>query len=350
MNKFLTEIHEQPAALERTLNYYLKGEGAERLKDINKIWKSGKYRRILFTGMGSSYFAPHTSSALLSSHGIYSSVINAGELLHYHRKAIPGDALFVAISQSGESYEIVKLLELQDPGLKCIGITNEEKSTLAGKSGIALLSMAGREDMTSTKTYISTLMVLHIFSLAIAGSWDERNIAELKEVIIEVDRLVKTSESWIEGVSSHLGHPHFVQVIGRGPSYSSVKQGALMFMEAARNPAAGIYGGEFRHGPMEMVKEGFRAVLFAPGGATFDQALKMAKDITGFGGKVLMITNRREEISDSGILPFEISCENEYLFPVPAIIPLQFIVNRWATEKGNEPGDFTRGAKVTITE
>ncbi len=40
-----------------------------------------------------------------------------------------------------------------------------------------------------------------------------------------------------------------------------------------------------------MVREGFRAVLFAPVGKTFDQSLKMAMDIARFKGKVLIITN-----------------------------------------------------------
>ncbi len=41
-----------------------------------------------------------------------------------------------------------------------------------------------------------------------------------------------------------------------------------MFKEAVRNPAGGTLGGEFRHGPMEMVREGFYAVVFATKGKT----------------------------------------------------------------------------------
>ena len=49
----------------------------------------------------------------------------------------------------------------------------------------------------------------------------------------------------------------FIQFIGRGPLYATANQSELMFKEAAKIPAAGTLGGEFRHGPIEMVKAGF---------------------------------------------------------------------------------------------
>jgi glucosamine--fructose-6-phosphate aminotransferase (isomerizing) len=123
-----------------------------------------------------------------------------------------------------------------------------------------------------------------------------------------------------------------------------------MFMEAARNPAAGIYGGEFRHGPMEMAKKGFRAVILAPLGSTYEQGVKLANDITKYGGRVVMITNNLAGFDNPDIHPVRIPCKDEYLFPIAAIVPLQFIVNQWAVDEGNEPGNFTMGAKVTTIE
>jgi glucosamine--fructose-6-phosphate aminotransferase (isomerizing) len=149
---------------------------------------------------------------------------------------------------------------------------------------------------------------------------------------------------------SILDHPPFIQVIGRGPSYSSVLQGALMIMEAARNPAAGIYGGEFRHGPMEMSKKGFRAIILAPLGDTYSQGIKLAEDISKFGGRVVLITNSQVSFNNQNIYSIQIPCNDEFLFPIPAIIPLQFMVNQMALDAGHEPGNFIMGAKVTLTE
>jgi len=350
MNKFLKEIFEQPQVLQNTLNYYLQGEGQDKLEKVTGIWNQGKFNQVLFTGMGSSFFAPHTASCILSNNGIVSNNINAGELLHYHLPLLRDNALLTCVSQSGESYEVVKIIEKIPAGRTFIGITNEEDSTLARKSAVTLLCKAGREEMTSTKTYVSTLLVLSVFSRVLTRKWQPGSMAELNVAIEAVGNLINNREEWLSPAMDILGHPPFVQIIGRGPSYSSVLQGALMIMEAARNPAAGIYGGEFRHGPMEMSKKGFRAIILAPVGTTYRQGIRLADDITKFGGKVILITNSLAGFQNPDIYPIHIPCQDEYLFPIPAIVPLQFIVNQWAVDEGNEPGNFAMGAKVTITE
>jgi len=350
INNFLKEIYEQPKALKDTLNYYINGEGQASLEKISGILEEGNFDHVLFTGMGSSYFAPHTACCMLSNDGIASYTVNTSELLHYNMPLIKKNTLLVCISQSGESFEIVKIMEKIPAGVTCVGITNEENSTLAKKSGIPLLSFAGTEEMTSTKTYVSTLLVLSIFTKALAKKWGNDTIAEINTAIEAVSSLINTSEQWLSPAMEIIGHPSYLQIIGRGSSYSSVMQGALMFMEAVRSPTSGIYGGEFRHGPMEMVKEGFRAILLAPLGNTYWQSVKMAEDITKFGGRVVLITNSHDNLNNPDIFPVRIPCHDEFLFPIPAIVPLQFMVNQSAVDRGEEPGNFTRGAKVTITE
>ena len=350
MNKFLKEIFEQPQALENTLNYYLNEGGQSALDKVSRLWRKGGFNDVLFTGMGSSFFAPYTASCALSRWSIPSVNINAGELLHYHLQLLRKNTLVTCISQSGESYEVVKILEKIPEGVTYIGITNEETSTLARKSAIALLSKAGTEEMTSTKTYISTLLVLEIFSRVLTGRWKPGAMPEFDSLIGTVSNIIETRENWLSPAMDFLGHPGFVQLIGRGPSYSSVLQGSLMIMEAARNPAAGMLGGEFRHGPLEMSKEGFLAIILAPLGDTREQSIKLADDITRFGGKVLLITNDLKASDNPKIQTIHIPCPDEFLFPIAAIIPLQFIVNQWAEDQGHEPGNFIMGAKVTTTE
>jgi glucosamine--fructose-6-phosphate aminotransferase (isomerizing) len=101
---------------------------------------------------------------------------------------------------------------------------------------------------------------------------------------------------------------------------------------------------------MEMTKRGFRAIILAPLGVTYEQGISLAEDITKFGGRVVLITNSPSGFTNPDIYPVRVPCPDEHLFPVPAIIPLQFIVNQWASDEGNEPGNFTRGAKVTTIE
>jgi glucosamine--fructose-6-phosphate aminotransferase (isomerizing) len=350
MNKFIEEILEQPKALQNTLDYYTQGNGRNSLERIVKLWKEQKFDQIVFTGMGSSFFASNAASCLLSKYGISSFVINAGELLHYHWSIIKSNTLLVCVSQSGESYEIVRIMEKIPENVICIGISNEENSTLVKKSKESLLTRAGREDMTSTKTYISTAMVMIIFSLALAGQWKEEKLPALQALVGDVKKIISEKDQWLADALKILDFNPFIQIIGRGPVYPSVLQGALMFMEGARNPSAGIYGGEFRHGPLEMVRKGFKAIVIAPLGNTYQQSLKLIDDIIKFQGQVVMITNNSENHPDPDVYTIRVPYSDEYYSSIAAIIPLQFIVNQWAVDNGNEPGNFTRGAKVTVVE
>ncbi len=72
-----------------------------------------------------------------------------------------------------------------------------------------------------------------------------------------------------------------------------------MFREALHLPAAATLGGEFRHGPMEMVNEGFRSILFAPAGKHMIKSIRMAEDIAGFGGKVLLFSNTDPSVKET---------------------------------------------------
>ncbi len=349
MNKFLKEIEEQPQSLADTFAYY-EEQGKETLNQVVSLWQSGKYDKIIFTGMGSSYFISYAATCLLNGSEIKSFAVNAGELLHYQFPLLNKSTLLVCISQSGESYEIVKILGKLSPEITVVAICNEADSTLAKKARVSLLSKAGKEEMTSTKTFISTYLVTYLLSLALTGKFNGSSFAEIEATIQAVSGLLDNRDQWLDGAVNTIAHSPFVQLVGRGPVFASVQQSALMLMEATRNPASALLGGEFRHGPMEMIKPGSRVVVFAPSGTTYLQSMSATRDVLKFGGKVLLITDQVPAIEDDNLFTIVIPCTNEPLFAITSVIPMQLIVNQWSIEEENKPGDFTRGAKVTSIE
>jgi glucosamine--fructose-6-phosphate aminotransferase (isomerizing) len=350
MNKFLKEIEEQPGALKETLHYYTEGNGKSSLKRIVTLWQSKQYDKIIFTGMGSSYFIAIAATCLLNSQNISSFAINASELLHYQFSLFNNKTLFVCISQSGESYEIVRILEKLSTEVTVIAISNEKNSTLVRFAKESLLSKAGKEEMTSTKTYISTYLVTYLLSLALGGKLDDNSILEIENIIKSVSEVLNNRNQWLGDAVKMIAHVPFVQLVGRGSAFATAQQSALMLMEATRNPASALLGGEFRHGPMEMIKKGSSVVVFAPSGTTYNQSLTATSDILKFGAKVLLITDQVPPIKDDNLFTILISCSNEALFAIASVIPMQLIVNQWSIEDKNEPGDFMRGAKITAIE
>ena len=351
VNKFLGEITRQPEAVDATLSYYLTNEGIEKLANIRDLIDKDHLDHIVFTGMGSSYFVSYAASCLFNSLGLRSCAINTSEVLYYHFPVIDKKTLVVHVSQSGESVEVVRLLEKLPKDVLCIGVSNEEHSSLTKKAKEVLFSYAGKEEMTSTKTYTSTTLVMFILGWYLANLWGEGKIRQIQKLKSGMEKLLAAQNDLVTDISDFLGDIEFMQFIGRGPSFSTALQCELMFKEAAKKAAAGTLGGEFRHGPMEMVGPGFRSILFAAEGATYTQSVMMAMDIAKYEGKVVLITNKNPHgNSEANIKVITIDQPDEYLFSIQSIIPVQLMVNRLASMNGNLPGTFVHGSKVTLKE
>ena len=351
MNKFLDEINGQPLAVDATLSYYLTNEGVEKLKNLRRLVRNEQIGHIVFTGMGSSYFVSYAASCLFNSLGLRSCAINTSELLYYHFPIIDKKTMVVHVSQSGESVEVVRLLEKLPEDVLCIGVSNEEHSSLTKRAKEVLLSQAGMEEMTSTKTYTSTTLVMFILGWYLANLWGEEKIQQVRGLKSNMEKLLATQNNLVTDVSDFLGDIEFMQFIGRGPSFSTAQQSELMFKEAAKKAAAATLGGEFRHGPMEMVGPGFKSVLFAAEGPTYSQSIMMAMDIAKYQGKVVLITNKNPHgISDRNVKVITTDQPDEYLFSIQSIIPVQLMVNYLALMDGHLPGAFAHGGKVTLKE
>ena len=350
MNRFLTEILEQRESVRSTLDYYTREEGRTSLARVRDMFRSGNFEQIIFTGMGSSYFASYAASCLFNTLGIRSYAMNTSELLYYHASIVSDKALLVFLSQSGESVEVVKMLDALPSGAFCIGITNREKSSLRARANVLLPIKAGREEMTSTKTYTSTVLVTSILGWFIADMWPDAKVSQIRKFVAGIDEYLGDHEGVIEDLLSFFESGEFLQIIGRGPLYATALQSELMFKEASKTAASGALGGEFRHGPMEMVREGFRSILFAAKGRTYNQSIRMGLDIAKYQGKVILITNKDPHITDHGIRTITILQPDEYLFSIQSIIPVQLMSYYLALSNGHEPGSFVHGGKVTTSE
>lgn len=354
MTLFLKEIFQQPQSLRDTLEYYETKEGNEALNNLVKEWESEKYCNIIITGMGSSYFLSTALATMLNERKIPAFAINAGELLHYQHGVVNDETILVCISQSGESYETVSVLKLlSEEGIKpfTVAICNEKNSTLAKTCNILLPTQAGKEEKTSTKTFITAYQVIYM----LANAFDGKKVSqeEWNEISESVQEILDNKDIILPGMLKAMGDAEYVQLISRGTTSAAASQCALMVMEASHTPASAQYGGEFRHGPLEMVKPGFLAIVLAHSESnTFTQIEKLVDDILKYEGKVILVTNDSTKVkTDSETLTVvEVKSSTEALFAIPSIIPVQLATEAWALSKGKIPGEFTHGAKVTAIE
>jgi arabinose-5-phosphate isomerase len=95
--------------------------------------------RVILTGMGKPGFIARKISATLASTGTPSLFLHPAEAVHGDLGMVTKDDTVIAISHSGETEEIVRLLStIKKIGARLIALTGNSSSTLAKNSDIIL--------------------------------------------------------------------------------------------------------------------------------------------------------------------------------------------------------------------
>jgi glucosamine--fructose-6-phosphate aminotransferase (isomerizing) len=325
------DFADQPKSLATVIDR-LFGPGRAQLDEARATVLSG--RPVIVTGMGGSYHVAVPLTYHLSALGISANLVETGELVR-HRLPICRNAVIVVISQSGETIETVQLLDAV-VGLNAVtvGITNEEPGALAQRAHHPLIVGSPRDKMVAMQTYIGTMAVL--MALSKREGVSERS--DLEPVLPVMEALVNDHAMDEDDFPGTEGPVYF---FGRGPSVGSARFSGLLFHEMARMSSVPMSGGNFRHGPLEVMDRNFRAIGFAPKDRDEDLNLALAHDIRRAGGQVRLIGPGR----DWSYKPLP-----ALLSPLVEIIPVQRAAIRAARARGITPGEFRYGTKVTRAE
>ncbi|MGO8789476.1 MAG: SIS domain-containing protein [Terriglobia bacterium] len=289
MTDLLEEISQQPAALSGLRKFYAS-PGAIPTKGLRSLaphWPP----TVVFTGMGSSLFAAYPAQAYLTEQGVRALVWETAELVHHHLKVLRPDTLLVVVSQSGETAEVLRLLDSLPTKAGVLAVTNVEASPLAKRTNLLLPLMAGEQIAVSTKTYTCSVAVLMYLAFAIAGKAPSSLTQEVMRAVEAQDDILDRREDLIPPIVEFFNSPPYVALMSRGADLATAYQGALMLKEVVRVAAEPISAAQFRHGPIEIVSPHHRYILFARQGKTGKLLLKLASDIRKSSGRVLLFTD-----------------------------------------------------------
>lgn len=348
---YLDEIAEQPAAI-RKLAQLVTPDLIEKVQVIRAAIGRGDVQHVILTGMGGSLYSAYGTWLRLSqSLPVPVSLWDTSELIQQAPALLRSGTMVIAISQSGESVELCRMTEL-DAGVSVkVAITNPRDNTLSRWATLSMATEVGPEQTVSTKTYTAGLAALYILERILTGHADTL-AEEILTLADAVDALLASLPAKLDEMLAFLGHDTPLTFVGRGGSYASAAMAALVTAEAAKAPTQALSGGQFRHGPLELVREGFRSVMFLGGpGATLDLNLRTVADITRLKGRCLVIAPENSAPEPSGhglVLPLPTVAEG--LLPVLEILPIQLLMVPMALARGFEPAKFLNGSKVTVIE
>jgi glucosamine--fructose-6-phosphate aminotransferase (isomerizing) len=343
MSLMLSEIAEQPAALERTVS-----EERSKVRKLGHILKTRDIDLIVLVARGSSDNAALFGRYLLEiTTGIPVSLSAPSVHTIYNAKLKLDHALVVGVSQSGEGEDINRVLEnARQCGAYTVGITNEPNSSMTDLVDETLLTHGGRErSVAATKTFTGQMLLFYMLAAELAH--DGRPIRY--EAIPEfVTKALEQQEAIAELVQRYVFMENCV-VVGRGLAYANAYELALKLMETCYVVAERFSSADFLHGPLAMVERHFPVILFAPPGEMLPGVKGLIERLRELHAETLSITSDGDAASlctRSIMMPREI---DEFLAPIPYIVPGQLFAALLAEAKGLNPDAPRSLSKVTRT-
>ena len=258
------------------------------------------------------------------------------------------DSLVIGISQSGQSPDIVAVLEEgQRQGVPTLAVTNDPRSPLAEHSDYVIPVHAGEERaVAATKTYTAQLMALALLSCGLDP--DPERLETLRQVPLTVERVLDGEAAIAEAVERYR-YLETCVVLGRGYNYATAFEIALKLKELNHLIAEPYSSADFMHGPIAVIGTGFPVLVVAVSGGMFNTLQNFTLELKSQGAELLIISDRSDILAEA-VTPLPLpETVPEWLSPIVAVVPGQLFALHLTLAKGNDP-DHPRGLhKVTIT-
>lgn len=332
----LKEIYEQPETILRA------GE-----KTDDAIEKATDYIRhaknIYITGSGTSYNSALIAKQILSKYvKIKSEPIMASEL-QFAPNAIEEDSILIAISQSGESADVLEAVKIaKNANCKIIAIVNLLTSSLAREADVVIGLNCGPEiGVAATKSFTSQLVILYKIVQKLSNN----------DITIDFDDFSKSisktldNPTNIQKIAKELKDVSDIYILGRGINYPIATESALKLKELTYIHAEGIAGGELKHGPLALMDSKVFVIILNPSDSTYSDTITSAREIKARGAKIIGVSDVKSDVYDYWI---EMPKINEVLYPISEIIPIQLLSYYAALEKDTDP-DYPRNLAKSVT-
>jgi len=346
MNKSLLqqEIKEQPIVAEKLLK-----EEQRTIKNVAAAIRNYNPRYIIFAARGSSDNAARYGQYLFGTVNRLSVALATPSLFsRYQQPPNVEDALIIGISQSGQSPDIVSVLEEgRRQGALTVAITNNADSPLATIADHTICLLAGQEQsIAATKTYTASLLALAALSAGLAEDTKRMDALQtlpqfMAQVVAQAPAIIKSTQRY--------RYMEQCVVISRGYNYATAFEIALKLKELTYIVAEPYSTADFQHGPMAIVEQGFPVVAIVPEGEIAPEILNFLQQLRNREAE-LVIISALEEVLALAQTPLPIPAGiPEWLSPVVSVIPGQIFAWGLTLAKGFDP-DHPRGLrKVTLT-
>jgi glucosamine--fructose-6-phosphate aminotransferase (isomerizing) len=355
------EIHEQAVAVAKTLEERTaNGKVLDAAFGPNAIDVLDQTKGVHIVACGTSYHAGLIARYWIEDLCRIPCSVEIASEYRYRSPVVPGDTLFVTISQSGETADTLAALRAAQEKnyLSTLSICNVPESSLVRESELVLMTRAGQEiGVASTKAFTTQLAALALLTIALArrNGLEEEQENRLVDQLNELPRLigeVLTLDPAIEALAGHFVDKDHALFLGRGVQNPVAMEGALKLKEISYIHAEAYAAGELKHGPLALVDEDMPVIAVAPDDDLLEKLRSNLHEVDARGGELYVFADPRVQFGDRAEfrtmhMPAEIE---DFQAPILYTIPLQLLAYHVAVQRGTDVDQPRNLAKSVTVE
>ena len=334
-----SEIAETPKVFTAILN------NMQAFDSVKNVLLEEKIQSVLILARGTSDNAAHYLKYLIETQiGLPVGLTSPSSVTVYNAELKYANTLIVAISQSGQSPDLVKFATAaRQANAYVIAMTNDDKSPLATIAHNHFSLLAGPElAVAATKSYNAQLLISYL----LVASWTGKKVNG-EQLISEATRIAGTTDLVSKAVAT-ASRDKEVVILGRGFAYPNAREAALKIQETCKISVQGLSTADYLHGPISALTPDTQVFIVAPSHMPASSITEATTKIRKTNSRIFWIGNGGTPQGDDIVLAGS-HCDDEITSTLVDAMVLQRFALEFAVASGYDPDAPEGLSKVTLT-
>ena len=335
----LKEIFEEPDAIESAL----RQDDGMLLELALEILRA---KQVVIAACGTSRHAALIGRYLFSNlAGKFCEVVMGSEF-EYFANSIDKNTVVIAISQSGETADIIAGVKMAKAnGARIISMINVPGSTLARMSDRVIYLNCGPElCVAATKSFVAQLVLFYLLTFAMLNQLDHVRHC-LGKISSQIRVNLNTNGEKVIKLGREIKDKPDFYFLARGINFAIALEAALKLKEISYIHAEGMPAGELKHGTLALIEKGTPVLVICPNDHTYYDTLSNAMETKSRGAYIIGLSDKNNEIFDEWI---KLPKVEEVFYPLVSVVPLQLLAYHAALSRGKDP-DRPRNLAKSVT-
>lgn len=351
----MKEIHEQPKAVEDTLNSIIKDN--QIVLDLEGLDISN-LSQIHFVACGSAWHVSMACQYIFEDLTHIPVRVELASEFRYRNPLLSKKDLVIVISQSGETADSLAALRLaKEKGIPTLAIVNVLGSSIAREADYVLYTLAGPEiSVATTKAYSAQLVLGYVLAIYFGkekGLLEEEKIryylSELNTLPKKIERVLEDKER-LQWFASKYSNAKDVFFIGRGIDYAISLEGSLKLKEISYIHSEAYAAGELKHGAISLIEDGTLLIGVCTQSQLYEKTISNMVECKSRGAYLMAVAPYGYyQIEDTANFTTYIPRIDEHFIGSLAVIPLQLLAYYLSVSKGldvDKPRNLAKSVTV----